>query len=247
MAAFCMIYKSPICNRGKKIDKNELDYYQFTAGKYKRTVTLFDKVTQEHKDKLQAELEEIHVAFIQHIKSFRKSLDVVKVATGEVWLGSHAKQRGLVDELMTSDEFITSKFQSHIVLKVRKAKRKDKWSKYMKMFSVASVSSKILSIVGQFASFIGGSLGSVAKVSQESVSNFSPIADHKKQLDYLQLCSASAQGISALQQRHHSVMAVMAMNNPAQFSMCGVRSSLGPVPHYQSNNESIDDADCDSD
>merc|ERR1712157_233203 len=44
-----------------------------------------------------------------HVSTCRPSLDIEAVATGEVWLGSAALERGLVDALGTSDDEIQAR------------------------------------------------------------------------------------------------------------------------------------------
>lgn len=96
-------------------DRN-IDWEQFTAGKFKRTVTLFGENSEEGRAKLREELEEIHALFRSFVQGRRAQLDIEKVATGEVWLGSKALELGLVDELATSDDIIRRACQRGKVL-----------------------------------------------------------------------------------------------------------------------------------
>lgn len=100
------------------LQARNIDWEQFTAGKFKRTVTLFGENTDEGRAKLREELEEIHVLFRTFVQGRRAQLDMEKVATGEAWLGSKALELGLVDELATSDEIIRSACQHGKVLRV---------------------------------------------------------------------------------------------------------------------------------
>lgn len=84
----------------------DIDWEQFTAGQYKRTVTLFGENTETGRAKLREELDDIHALFRAFVQDRRPQLDVDKVATGETWLGSRALELGLVDEIATSDEII---------------------------------------------------------------------------------------------------------------------------------------------
>ena len=52
-----------IPNFHRVLQKNELEYHLFTAGKYKRTVTPFTEVTDEGKQKLLDDITAIHEAF----------------------------------------------------------------------------------------------------------------------------------------------------------------------------------------
>jgi len=40
-------------------------------------------------------------------------VDIEKLATGEVWLASEAKKLGLVDDLMSSDEYIVNNMDNY--------------------------------------------------------------------------------------------------------------------------------------
>lgn len=94
-------------NFHRVLNKNDVDYFMFTAGKFKRTVSLFNEVTSDGKDKFQDQLESIHTAFKQHVYEQRgKVMDVDKVATGEAWLALQCKEYGLVDRLGTSWDVI---------------------------------------------------------------------------------------------------------------------------------------------
>lgn len=100
------------------LQARNIDWEQFTAGKFKRTVTLFGENTEAGRAKLREELEQIHALFRAFVQGRRAQLDMEKVATGEAWLGSKAMELGLVDELATSDEIIRSACQRGRVLHV---------------------------------------------------------------------------------------------------------------------------------
>ena len=93
-------------NFNKILKKNDVDYYQVTAGKYKRTLTLMGEVTDEGLDKFKEDIEDTHKLFKNHIKNFRPKVDLDQIATGEHWYGANALELGLIDEIKTSDDFI---------------------------------------------------------------------------------------------------------------------------------------------
>ncbi len=93
-------------NFNRLLKKHDIDFEQLCAGEYKRTLTLFGENTDKAREKMQQELEEIHALFKGFVKRQRTGLDVEKVATGEHWLGSRALELGLVDELLTSDDYL---------------------------------------------------------------------------------------------------------------------------------------------
>ncbi|MEL7311382.1 MAG: protease SohB [Pseudomonadota bacterium] len=80
-----------------------IDVEQVTAGKYKRTVTMFGENTDEDRAKLKQELEAIHRQFKDVVQRYRPELDLEKVATGEYWHGTEALELGLIDGIETSD------------------------------------------------------------------------------------------------------------------------------------------------
>jgi serine protease SohB len=106
-----------IPNFHRWLQARDIDWEQFTAGKYKRTVTVFGENTEAGRAKLREELEEIHARFRAFVHE-RRQLDMDKVGTGEAWLGSQALELGLVDELATSDEIIRAACQQRRVLRV---------------------------------------------------------------------------------------------------------------------------------
>lgn len=98
-----------IPNFNRMLDNHGVDFEQIYAGKYKRTVTMFGKNTDEDRAKLKEELEDVHTLFKDAVSKYRPGLDLGKVATGEHWYGTHALDLGLADELKTSDELLGSK------------------------------------------------------------------------------------------------------------------------------------------
>lgn len=93
-------------NFNRLLKDNHIDFEQHTAGKYKRTVTLFGENTEEGREKLQHEIQDIHDIFKHLIKEHRQQIDIDKVATGEYWLGQQAIELKLVDRLQTSDDYL---------------------------------------------------------------------------------------------------------------------------------------------
>lgn len=106
-------------NFNKLLKKNDVDFEQFTAGEFKRTVTLFGENTEKGRQKFQQELEETHQLFKDFVSKQRPQLDMSQVATGEHWFGYQALNMQLVDELMTSDDYLTAALPKRKVLQVR--------------------------------------------------------------------------------------------------------------------------------
>ncbi len=98
-----------IPNFNRLLDSHGVDFEQITAGKYKRTVTMFGENTDEDRAKLKEELEDVHTLFKAAVSEYRPDLDLDKVATGEHWYGTRALELGLADEIRTSDELLTER------------------------------------------------------------------------------------------------------------------------------------------
>ena len=124
-------------NFHKLLKKNDIDYEQFTAGEYKRTVTMFGENTEKGREKFNEELEETHVLFKDFVSEHRASLDVAKVATGEHWFGTKALELGLVDHIQTSDDYLQSLSKSHNIVAVKYALHKTLAEKFSKAASMS--------------------------------------------------------------------------------------------------------------
>ena len=109
------------------LQKQNIDFEEIYAGKHKRTLTLFGETTEEKREKLRSQLEDIHAAFKNYVLKHRPNIDLSKIATGDHWLGEKAKDLGLVDEISTSDEYLISLLNQgkkvyHIKLKIEESK-----------------------------------------------------------------------------------------------------------------------------
>ena len=93
-------------NFNRLLKKHDIDYEQFMAGEFKRTVTIFGENTDKGRHKFQEEIEITHTLFKDFVKSHRPQLDMDQVATGEYWYGTRALERRLADELRTSDDYL---------------------------------------------------------------------------------------------------------------------------------------------
>jgi serine protease SohB len=107
------------------LESRGVDFEQVTAGRYKRTLTVFGENTDEGRDKLREDLEEVHRLFKNEVGRHREGLDVEAVATGEAWYGTRALELKLVDEIATSDDYLMKAARDHDLLLVRyRIKRK---------------------------------------------------------------------------------------------------------------------------
>lgn len=105
-------------NFNRLLKKHDVDFELFTAGEYKRTVTMFGHNSVKAKEKFKGDLEETHVLFKNHVTRFRPSLNIETVATGDVWYGQDALENNLVDELGTSDDYLVKACENADVFEV---------------------------------------------------------------------------------------------------------------------------------
>lgn len=98
-------------NFNRLMKKHDVDFEQFTAGEYKRTVTLFGENTDAARSKFKDEIEQTHLLFKQFVVENRPHLEIERVASGEHWYGTQALELKLVDELLTSDDFLYTNCQ----------------------------------------------------------------------------------------------------------------------------------------
>jgi serine protease SohB len=134
-------------NFNRVLKKHGVDYETFTAGEYKRTVTMFGENTQKGKEKFVEEIQDTHLLFKEFVSQARPCVDIDTVATGEVWFGKRALEHKLVDELNTSDDLLMKKCLSSDVYQVRYELKKTFGEKISEM--TVSTSTSIVSNILQ--------------------------------------------------------------------------------------------------
>jgi serine protease SohB len=132
-------------NFHRLLKKNDIDFELFTAGEYKRTVTMFGENTEKGREKFLEDLEDTHDLFKGFVRENRPSLDIDKVATGEVWYGQTALAEGLVDELSTSDGFVQARIKDWDVFEVKFVLKKN-WQEKLGMAAESALESTFLKI-----------------------------------------------------------------------------------------------------
>ncbi|MFS4460082.1 protease SohB [Bdellovibrio sp. HCB2-146] len=106
-------------NVHRLLKKHDVDYKEYTAGEFKRTVSLLGEITEKGEEKFKQQLEDTHVLFKGFVQKFRPNLNLADVATGEYWYGEQALSKGLVDEIKTSDEYLMGLAENHQIVKVK--------------------------------------------------------------------------------------------------------------------------------
>jgi len=107
-----------IPNFNRLLKEKNIDFEQLTAGSFKRTLTMFGHNTDEGREKMRQEIEEIHQLFKNTILEHRSQLDIHKVSTGEHWLGTQALELKLVDGLSTSDDYLLEKSKDNEIFEI---------------------------------------------------------------------------------------------------------------------------------
>tara|TARA_R110002110_G_scaffold14698_1_gene67652 strand:+ start:77632 stop:78696 length:1065 start_codon:yes stop_codon:yes gene_type:complete len=132
-------------NFHRLLKKNDIDFELLTAGEYKRTLTVFGENTEKGRQKFVEELEETHSLFKQFVGANRPSLDIDKVATGEVWYGQTAIDEGLIDEIKTSDAFIQERLKDWSVYEVKFVHKKN-WQEKLGMAAEGAIEKATLKL-----------------------------------------------------------------------------------------------------
>jgi serine protease SohB len=113
-----------IPNFHRLLKKMDIDFEQITAGDHKRTLTLFGENTDKDREKFKEELEDTHKLFKEFVKGSREQVDIDKIATGEHWYGKRAIELNLVDELITSDDYLSNAAKEADVFEVKYERKK---------------------------------------------------------------------------------------------------------------------------
>ncbi len=124
-------------NFNKLLEKNNIDYDVLTAGKYKRTLTMFGKNTPEGKEKFIDQLEQIHSLFKKFVNKYRPNLDMEKIGTGEYWFGEDSINLGLVDEIKTSEDYLLELNKTHEIFLLEHQEKQKLIEKLMQSASSA--------------------------------------------------------------------------------------------------------------
>ncbi len=144
-----------IPNFHRFLDKHDIDIEQHTAGEYKTTLTYLGKNTDKARSKFREELEDTHKLFKEFVAEHRPELDINKLATGEHWYGKQAIDLKLVDELITSDDYLLRSSEHADIYEVNYVIHEtlsDKISGFMHGFST-KVMNKIWGTLQRVSSF----------------------------------------------------------------------------------------------
>jgi serine protease SohB len=93
-------------NVHRLLKRNDIDFEEMTAGEHKRSVSIFGEITEAGREHFRGKLDATHEAFKAFVKVNRPAVDVAKVGDGDAWLASEALDLGLIDELLTGDDYL---------------------------------------------------------------------------------------------------------------------------------------------
>lgn len=113
-----------IPNFNRFLKNKDIDVELHTAGQYKRTLTLLGENTEEGRQKFREDLNDTHQLFKSFVHQMRPSLDIEQVATGEHWYGTQALEKGLVDQVGTSDDLLLGLMEGRELVGVRYTRKK---------------------------------------------------------------------------------------------------------------------------
>ncbi len=106
-------------NFHRLLKENNVDYELFTAGEYKRTVTMLGENTDKARQKMHEDLEELHDLFKDFVGTHRPGVKLEEVANGDTWFGSQGIENGLIDEVRTSDDWLLDKSEQTDIYSVK--------------------------------------------------------------------------------------------------------------------------------
>lgn len=124
-------------NLNRLLKRFDVDYKEYTAGDYKKTVSIFGPISPEGEKKFVDQMEQTHILFKDHVANYRPKIDMDKVATGEYWFGHQALKLDLVDELGTSDSYLFNKAKTHHLVKIEHKSKKKFTDKISESLSLA--------------------------------------------------------------------------------------------------------------
>ena len=125
-----------IPNFHRLLKKNDVDVEVLTAGRHKRTLTLLGENTDEGREKFLEDLSKTHDLFKTHVAARRPRLDMDQVAEGDVWYGTQAVDLGLIDEVLTSDDYLQRRAEEARILEVQLVTKKSALARLGKSASI---------------------------------------------------------------------------------------------------------------
>lgn len=101
------------------LKKKNIDFEVYTAGKYKRNITMFGKNTQEDVKQFKSDLKRIHELFKKFVSENRPEIKISEVANGNWWQASDALKLKLIDQILTSEDYLMSKINDFDIFEIK--------------------------------------------------------------------------------------------------------------------------------
>jgi signal peptide peptidase SppA len=172
----------------------------FRGGKDKAPVGLIGEVTKTGLEKVQIMVDDIHRAFKRHVVENRPIMAerMEELSTGDIWLGYDALEVGLIDRIVTSDEYLGERIlqDGARVLKLQKIVRGR--SLFSRTPTVASADARHFDIperkrwpVGDVMSSLPSFLERLQSVLSAFLLEDSPIVPRSARIRDVQVSSAS--------------------------------------------------------
>ena len=113
-----------IPNINRFLKNRDIDVELHTAGANKRTLTVLGENTPEGRKKFKEDLTQTHDLFKAWIAARRPDLDLESLADGSTFYGTDALEKGLCDQIATSDDILMQMNQDHHLISLKWRQKK---------------------------------------------------------------------------------------------------------------------------
>lgn len=114
-------------NFNKFLKQRDVEFEEHTAGDCKRSLTMFGENTDQKREKFSQKLDVTHKLFKEHIKSYRPTIDIDKVADGDYFYTKESVEllnNNLIDKIQTLEEFLHEKQDTHRIWRITQEEKK---------------------------------------------------------------------------------------------------------------------------
>ena len=94
------------------LEKSGVRTLTFKSDEAKAPIGLLGEITDEGIEHVKVQFVEVYDAFKELVEVSRPNINIDDVSTGKVWLGQNALALGLIDRIVTSDEYISEKIRN---------------------------------------------------------------------------------------------------------------------------------------
>ncbi len=111
-------------NINRLMKKHNIEYEQVMAGEYKRTLTVLGENTKKDREKVQEDVDRVHILFKNFVAQHRPAININTVSTGEHWHAIEAQKMHLVDQILTSEDYLIQASKHSDIYEVKIAGKK---------------------------------------------------------------------------------------------------------------------------